>query len=253
MTLPTILITGASRGLGAAAARMAAEMGANLAITARSETGLAAVAAAIRSQGGAVLVAPGDVTDTAFPARLLAQISARYGRLDALINNAGMLEPVAKIAEADTAVLRQNIAVNLIGPMALTQAALPYLRQSRGRVINVSSGAAVKAMPGWAAYCASKAALNHFTRVLAVEEPEITAIAVRPGVVDTAMQRVIREEGRAGMPADVHARFIHFHEQGDLLPPEQPGRALAALALYAPPAWSGEFLNWDDEQVQALL
>ncbi|MCP4426888.1 MAG: SDR family NAD(P)-dependent oxidoreductase [Chloroflexi bacterium] len=247
-----LLITGASRGLGAAAARIVAEMGANVVITARSEGDLEAAATAVRSAGGEALVAAGDMTDPAFPAYLVAQTIEKYGRLDALVNNAGMVEPVAKIGDADTAVLGQNIAVNLIGPMALTQAALPHLRQSRGRVINVSSGAAVTAMAGWAAYCAAKAGLNHFNRVLAVEEPEITAVALRPGVIDTAMQTVIRRDGAAGMPVESHAKFLTLHEEGELLPPELPGRALAALALRAPREWSGEFLNWNEERVQAL-
>src|SRR5690606_25300514 len=95
--------------------------------------------------------------------------------------------------------------------------------------------------------------LNHFTRVLAAEEPEIVALTFRPGVVDTAMQQTIREEGGQGMTAESHQKFKQYHETGELLPPERPGRALATLALAAPPQWSGEFIGWGEERVQALV
>jgi NAD(P)-dependent dehydrogenase (short-subunit alcohol dehydrogenase family) len=137
--------------------------------------------------------------------------------------------------------------------MMLTQAALPHLRLGAGRVINVSSGAAVNATPGWAAYCAAKAALNQFTSVLAAEESTLTAIAFRPGIVDTEMQATIRREGSTSMSSTDYARFVQYHEQGELLPPQVPGVALAVLALHAPPQWSGAFLSWDEEKVQALV
>jgi NAD(P)-dependent dehydrogenase (short-subunit alcohol dehydrogenase family) len=135
----------------------------------------------------------------------------------------------------------------------LTQAALPHLRQQSGRVISVSSGAAIKVMPGWAAYCASKAALNHFARLLAEEEPTITSIAFRPGAVDTAMQATIRRDGAEGMPADLYAKFVRYHQEGELLPPEVPACALAVLALHARREWSGAFLPWNNEPVQSLV
>jgi NAD(P)-dependent dehydrogenase (short-subunit alcohol dehydrogenase family) len=99
----------------------------------------------------------------------------------------------------------------------------------------------------------AKAALNQFTRVLAEEEPAITAIAFRPGVVDTTMQRQIRREGVRGMPAEVHSRFLRYYEEGELLPPAVPACSLATLALYAPDEWSGSFLSWNDEHVLSLV
>jgi NAD(P)-dependent dehydrogenase (short-subunit alcohol dehydrogenase family) len=130
---------------------------------------------------------------------------------------------------------------------------LPFLRENLGRVINVSSGAAVRAIAGSAGYCVSKAALNQFNKVLAAEEDEITAIAVRPGVVDTPMQTLVRAEGQTGMPQEVHKAFVRYHEKGELLPPEVPGHTIAVLALHAPNEWSGEFLSWDEDRVQKLV
>ena len=103
------------------------------------------------------------------------------------------------------------------------------------------------------AYSVAKAALNHFTRALAAEEPVITTIAVRPGVVDTDMQTTIRRHGATGMPAEIYARFVNYHERDELLPPEVPGCALAVLAFHAPQEWSGAFLAWDSEDVQSLV
>ncbi len=252
MTEKTIIITGASRGLGAAAARIAAEMGANVVLNARTEGALDAVVTSIRAEGGAALAIPGDVSTPEDCRALLAAAVERFGGLDALVNNAGIIEPIAPIAEGRLEAWTQNLAVNVLGPVMLTQAALPYLRKRAGRVINVSSGAAVKVVPGWGAYSAAKAAINSFTNILAAEEPEITAIAFRPGAVDTAMQDVIRRDGATGMPDEFHKKFVNLFAGGALLPPELPGKALALLALDAPHEWSGEFIPWDDARIQKL-
>ena len=106
--------------------------------------------------------------------------------------------------------------------------------------------------PGWGAYDLSKAALNHFTRQLAAEEPNLVSVAFRPGVVDTEMQAEIRSHGREAMPPASYARFVRSFQAGKLLPPEKPGRALAMLALWAPQALSGEYVSWDDPRVEAL-
>jgi NAD(P)-dependent dehydrogenase (short-subunit alcohol dehydrogenase family) len=253
MTKATVLITGSSRGLGAAAARMSAELGANVVLMARSEDDLEAVAAEIRSAGGQALVVDGDVSVAANCQRAVAEAVERFGGLDAVVNNAGTVEPIAPIAEGDLQAWQENLAVNLVGPVMITQAALPHLRQCSGRVLNVSSGAAIHVIPGWSAYCVAKAGINHFTRAVAEEEPAVTAIAFRPGVVDTAMQATIRTKGGKGMPEEEYARFVDYYEEGELLPPELPGCALAVLALYAPHEWSGEFVAWNEERVQSLV
>lgn len=253
MTYPTILISGASRGLGAATARIVAQMQANVVLTARSEGDLNAVAQDIETAGGRALAVVGDVSQAVGCQRIVSEAVKAFGQLDALVNNAGVIEPIAPIASGDPQAWRENWATNVHGPFMLTQAALPYLRQRNGRVINVSAEAAIKIIPGWAAYSAAKAALNHFTRVLAKEEPDITVIAFRPGAVDTAMQATIRHKGASGMPAEVYNHFIHRFEAGELLPPEVAGCALAVLASHAPHEWSGAFLPWNNEQVQSLV
>lgn len=253
MSTKTAIITGASRGLGAATARILGQAGMNVVLNARSEMDLRQVAAEIDPQGRRALVIPGDVSRLDDCRRIVEETIERFGRLDALINNAGVLRPVAGIAAADPDAWRTNLEINLLGPYYLIHLALPHLRESQGHVVNVSSGAAVNAKRGWSAYCVAKAGINHLTRVLAQEEGQIVAIAFRPGVVDTEMQRTIREEGASGMPAEEHRRFLEYQRDDELLAPEIPGRALAALALAAPREWSGEFIRWNEERVQALV
>ncbi len=250
---PTVILTGASRGLGEATARILARAGARLVLNARSGGALRAVVESIRESGGEAVAVPGDISRPQVAQRLVERALERFGGLEAVVNNAATLEAMGPVARADPEAWRRSWAVNVLGPVMLTQAALVHLRSSCGRVINVSSGAAVHAIAGWAAYCADKAALNQFTAVLAEEEPQITAVAFRPGVVDTAMQAFIRQRGRELMPERVYAEFVRRFEAGELLPPEVPGRALAALALHAPAEWSGSFRAWDEPQVYALV
>jgi NAD(P)-dependent dehydrogenase (short-subunit alcohol dehydrogenase family) len=244
---PVVIVTGASRGLGAAVSRLLVQEGANVILNGRSKDALQVVAAALAA--GRVAAVAGDISQEAVAQQLVAVALDRFGRLDSLIHNAGIIEPIATLAEVEVAAWAYNLAVNVIAPVQLTQLALPHLRERRGRVISVSSGAAVSAIGGWAAYCSAKAALNQFNAVLAVEEPLVTAVAVRPGVVDTEMQTVIRRDGGKGMDAGTHGRFLSYHERGELLPPGKPGLAIARLALYAPPELSGKFINWDDPLV----
>ena len=249
MTPPVLIITGASRGLGAATARRAAVLGAEIALLARSLPQLEAVAAEIRSSGRRALSVQADVSQPEDCKRAVDEIVAHFQRVDGLINNAGRLGPVAPLAESPMDDWQKNLQINLVGPAILIQLALPYLRASNGRLINVSSGAAVNVTRGWSAYSAAKAGLNHLTRLLAAEETEITSLSFRPGVVDTDMQAEIRSDGARGMSAEEHARFLQYHANGELLSPEIPAHSLAWLALNAPHEWSGEFISWNDQRL----
>ncbi len=250
----SVIITGASRGLGRATALALARLGAAVLLNARSASDLTHLRDEIVSAGGRAEMLAADISQPDTPERLVAAAVLHFGGLDAVINNAGALAPLARIADSDPRLWQRNLVVNVWAPFALVQAALPHLRRApHGRVVNVSSGAAVRPVPGWSAYCASKAAINMFTAVLAAEEPEITALALRPGVIDTSMQQTLRELGADAMPPEEYQRYVQLHSEGMLLPPEAPGQALAMLALHAPRAWSGRFISWDAPEVQALM
>jgi NAD(P)-dependent dehydrogenase (short-subunit alcohol dehydrogenase family) len=253
MEQPVIIITGASRGLGAAIAGIASEKGARVVMAARNQAALEAQAQKINQQGGAALPVTADVSRYTDCQRIVDLTLQSFGRIDALINNAGVIEPFARILEVNPADWTQQFAVNLLGPLMMCQLAIPSLRQAHGRVINITSIGAELAIPGASAYSTSKAALNRFSKVLAAEEPNITVISLIPGDIDTPMQAVIRDKSKGVAPDDVYQFFVDQYEQGQLLPAEIPARAIVALALSAPPEWSGEILQWDDERIRALV
>ena len=247
MTLsPVILVTGASRGIGAATVRRLLEKGCRVSGAARSPEPLAAAAAEAADR---FLPLTGDVSREADCRRLVTDTAAHFGRLDALVNNAGILGPVTRLADAAPEAWRHNLAVNLLGPFYLAQAAIPHLRAARGRIVTVGSGASVKAIEGWSAYCVAKAAVTHLTRLLAAEEPAIVSVALRPGVVDTGMQAQIRAEGATAMTPEKAEYFKRLKADGELLAPEVPARKIAWLALEASPDLSGRFMEYDDPRI----
>jgi NAD(P)-dependent dehydrogenase (short-subunit alcohol dehydrogenase family) len=253
MGVSTVIITGASSGIGAATVRWVSRLGANVVLFARSKDGLDSVEAEIQRSGGPAFGVAGDIRQPRDCQRLIESTLDRFGTIDGLVNNAGIVGPMGSVAEGDFEAWRQNWEVNVLGPVRLTQMAIPHLRQSSGRIVNVSSGFAIKPVPGLAAYCTAKAALNQFTRVLAEEETSLTALSIRPGAVDTALQREIREQADGSTPKPgVHIGSGQF-DGGDLLSPEVPGQIIAVLALHAPRAWNGDFLSWNDERVQELV
>jgi short-subunit dehydrogenase len=180
----SVIITGASSGIGAATARAFATAGAHVVLAARDATRLEQVA---RDLAGRALVVPTDVTDGAAVAALVARTVAALGGVDIVINNAGvgLAAPVAELSVED---FRQALAVDLFGPLALTQAALPHMRRrGHGQLIYVSSVVGMRAPPYLGGYAAAKAALDRLTESLRVElyGSGIAVTLVRPGTTRT--------------------------------------------------------------------
>ena len=187
-----VLITGASRGLGAALARVLARQGARLALVARGEEALDEVAAAIRATGGEAhaIVADVGAKDEVYP--IAGAAASLVGEVEVLVHNASDLGPVPLALLADTGCeeLERVLAVNVVGPFRLTKAlAGPMLLRQQGLVVHVSSDAAIAAYPLWGAYGASKAALDHLARIWAAEldGTGVRFFGVDPGEMDTAM------------------------------------------------------------------
>jgi NAD(P)-dependent dehydrogenase (short-subunit alcohol dehydrogenase family) len=195
--MPNALITGASRGLGLALAHALAERGWNLVITARGAHDLENARAELGSKTQVTAI-PGDISDLAH-AQALINAARALGNLDALVNNASILGPSSDADEQDWKpqpalvdypldVLEHVYRVNVFAPLRLIQLALPILN-SGARIINVTSDAGLEAYEGWGGYGSSKAALEHVSKILAVERPELRVYWVDPGDMNTRMHQ----------------------------------------------------------------
>lgn len=185
----TALITGASRGLGRALAGRLAEQGWRLLLTGRAADDLA-LAAAELARTTEVVARAGDVADAAHREELLEVVSG-WGRLDVLVNNASTLgpTPLNRLGDLTPEALSRILAVNVVGPHALTRAVLPFLLANGGVVLDISSDAAVEHYKTWGGYAASKAALDRLALTLGSELSGIRAYALDPGDMRTAMQQ----------------------------------------------------------------
>ena len=183
------LITGASQGLGRALAAALADRDWVLVLDARRGERLEPVAAELSHRTTVVAIA-GDVADSAHRARLVAAVEDQ-GRLDLLVNNASTLgaSPLPALASIDLEVIRRIYEVNVVAPLALTQQLLGALAASHGTIVNVTSDAAVEAYPSWGGYGSSKAAFEHLSAVLAVEQPEVRVLVTDPGDMRTEMHQ----------------------------------------------------------------
>lgn len=196
------VITGASRGIGAAIARRFAEAGATVALIARTGRDLDAVARDIAAAGGRAVVALADITRSAEVERAAAAIRERLGPIDTLVNNAGIVLRKAADEITDDE-WRHHLATNLDGAFYVTRAFAADLRARRGRVINLASIAGRQGTPLLSSYCAAKHGLVGLTRALAEEwRGTVTVNAICPGSVDTDMLRVGHPGGKPAMTAD---------------------------------------------------
>jgi NAD(P)-dependent dehydrogenase (short-subunit alcohol dehydrogenase family) len=184
---PTALVTGASRGLGRALAAALDQRGWRLVVDGRGPDRLASTVAAL-PHPELVTALPGDVADARHRAALAAAVGPR---LDLLVNNASDLgpSPLPRLADLRAEDLERVLTVNTVAPLALVQEVLPALGRTGGRIVNISSDAAVEAYEGWGGYGASKAALDQLTAVLAVEHPDLRIYAVDPGDMATDMHQ----------------------------------------------------------------
>lgn len=185
------LITGASRGIGAAVAKRFAAEGAHVILAARTVGGLEATDDAIQAAGGASTLVPVDLTDFTKIDQLGAHIAERFGRLDILVGNAATLGELTPLAHADPKVWNKVISTNVTANWRLIRSFDPLLQTSNaGRAIFVTSGAASKAIPYWGPYAVSKAALEMLVKTYAAEMAgtNVRVNLVDPGVVRTGMR-----------------------------------------------------------------
>lgn len=186
--MPVALITGASKGLGRALAEAFVARRWTVIVDARSGADLEALRSSLPD--GDLHTIAGDVTDERHRAELVREV-ATAGRLDLLVNNASTIgsSPMPALADYPLEVLRQVYETNVIAPLALLQALLPALKSVGGAIINISSDAAVEPYGGWGGYGSAKAALDHATAILAVEQPDLDVYAFDPGDMRTQLHQ----------------------------------------------------------------
>ncbi len=238
------IVSGGSRGIGAATAARLAELGATVVVVARRGDALQAVVAEVVGRGGRAEAAPCDITDYAGVVALVEGVIERSGRIDILVNNAGLVEPIARIEDSDPAAWADNVAVTLTGAYHLCRASIPHFRKAgSGVIVNVSSGAAHRPLEGWSAYCAAKAGLYMLTRSIALEEADagVTVYGFGPGTVDTEMQVAIRASG---------INPISQLTRSELAPPEVPARVIAWLCTGEAADLAGQELSIRDEALR---
>ena len=240
----TVLITGASRGIGAAAARHLAAQGANVALMARSTQALNALANEIGPQAMALA---GDVSNYDDVKAALTAVQDRFGTLDIAVNNAGVITPIARLADCPPKAWTRVLDINVGGVFHVMHAAIPIMLASGGgTIINISSGAAYNALEGWSHYCASKAAVLQLTRAGHKEYGPrgIRIVGLSPGTIATQMQVDIRASG---------VNPISQMEMSDHRPPELVAQLIEALCGPKADAYLGMDVRLPTKEGATLL
>jgi NAD(P)-dependent dehydrogenase (short-subunit alcohol dehydrogenase family) len=244
VTGKTVLITGASRGIGADTARWFTRAGANVALLARGADEILELAASIGSKAMAI---PCDVSDYKAVSAAVSQTVEQFGGLDVLIGNAGVIEPIVHLADADPEAWSRVIDINLKGVFYGMHAALPVMRAAGGgTILTVSSGAAHGPVEAWSHYCASKAGAAMLTRCLDKENGQsgIRAMGLSPGTVATQMQREIKASG---------INPVSQLDWSDHIPADWPARALLWMCSSDADPWIGQEISLRDESIRTRI
>lgn len=244
LTEQTALITGASKGIGTDTARVFADAGANVVLMARSADALGALADEI---GPRALAIAGDVANYADIERAVKAAVDQFGGLDILINNAGLIEPIAHLTETDPAAWSQVIDVNLKGVFYGIRAAAPVMViKGAGTIITISSGAAHNALEGWSHYCSSKAGAAMLTSCADKElRPQgLRIMGLSPGTVATEMQVQIKASG---------INPVSQLDPSAHIPADWPAKALLWMCSAEADAFIGTEISLRDEAIRARV
>lgn len=243
----TVIITGASRGIGAAAAEQMAIEGAALLLLARSSAGLTELASRLRKAGHAAEAMTCDVSEFMQVQAAVGRAHEAFGRVDALVNNAGVIEPIGPLAGADPKAWAHAADVNFKGVFYGMRAVLPQMRaQGSGVIVNLGSGAASNPLEGWSHYCAAKAATAMLTRCAHLENRGrgVRVYSLSPGTVATDMQRKIKASGINAVSQ------MDFSQHA---PASDPARALVWLLTDDAAEFAGQEISLRAPEMRARI
>ncbi len=242
----SVIVTGASRGIGAAAAEALVAEGASVLLLARSADGITTLATRLRKSGQAEAMTC-DVSEFSQVQAAVGRAHEAFGRIDVLVNNAGVIEPIGPMAAADPRAWAHAADINFKGVFFGMRAVLPAMRQQgSGVIVNLGSGAAHNPLEGWSHYCAAKAATDMLTRCAHVENRGrgVRVFSLSPGTVATDMQRKIRASG------------INPVSQMDFAshaPVEDPARAIVWLCGEDAVSLAGQEVSLRDPDIRARI
>jgi NAD(P)-dependent dehydrogenase (short-subunit alcohol dehydrogenase family) len=220
----SIIVTGATSGIGRAAALAFGREGGGVVLVGRDQAALAQTAADVRAAGGTAAICQADLTVPDAPKRIVDTAAEAFSRIDVVVNAAGVIASAPLEATSDD-LWDAMMAINARAPFRLMRDALPHLKATRGSVVNVSSVNGLRSFPGVLAYCVSKAAVDHLTRCAAIELAPfgVRINAVNPGVTVTNLHR------RSGMGEEQYAAFLERSKTTH--PLGRPGEAAEVAEL----------------------
>ena len=238
----TVLITGSSRGIGAAAAREFANLGANVMLAARSYKEIKAFADEINANGGSAEAFACDVSKYDQVSAMVKTCVTVFGGLDVLINNAGIIDPIEHLNGSNPEAWCNVIDINVKGVYYGMHEALPYMKNG-GTIITIGSGAGIHALEGWSHYSTSKAAVHHMNKCLDKEERAngIRALVLSPGTVATDMQVAIKKSG---------VNPVSDLDWSDHILPEWAAKALVWMCTKDADDWLGEVVSLREESIR---
>ncbi|MHC1745143.1 MAG: SDR family NAD(P)-dependent oxidoreductase [Syntrophobacteraceae bacterium] len=241
----TLILTGASTGIGRALAPALASRGVNLVLNARSEALLLELRDEVRSEGVEAEAMAGSCAESAVVSELV-RLALGIGHFRGFIHAAGVLHPGPFLWELSLQQFQDVFDASVAGAFQLVRQAVPVLRE-RGAAVAVffGSGASERQTEGIGAYGAAKAAEEHLAKQLAVEAPEVTTFIFRPGVVETRMQQQARE-ARGGASAVVREFFHGFRDRGELISTETAAQCLVNILLRGAAPFHGGIATWRD-------
>ena len=248
MTGPVAIIFGGSKGIGAATARILAQEGYAIMVVARNGSDCEILAETLRGEGLTVKAMACDIARSDQVEAVITQTVSAFGRLDVVINSAGVMDPIAMVDESDAEEWGRCITINLTGSFHIFRAALPHFKEQKsGVIISLSSGASSNPLKGWSAYCTAKAGLVMLTRcVLAeVSEQNIRIYNFQPGMVNTELTR--------GALAHKINRIAEELDPTDFDPPEVAAGAIAWLCRARPRDLMGEEVILTDPQFRKRI